>query len=363
MVIAQAMTPKFLENGSLLYGALPTGCYSCGPGQKLVLFVTGLCSQGCYYCPVSQKKMGVDVVYANELQVSSDQDVINEARLIDALGTGITGGNPSCVEDRVLHYIELLKTEFGPEHHIHLYTSDFENERFITDLARFGLDEIRFHLPPEEWKSISEHHILELARSAKKQGLATGFELPVPPGLESELHELAKILDANGVEFLNLNEFEISDTNWEALRTRGYEPGGDHTNAVKGSLETARAVLEGVQLKMSIHFCSSSFKDGVQLRNRICRRAENTKKPHELITKDGTFVKGVVECQNPEELRTFIIKEYDVPEELAIVDDQKERLEVAAWVLEELAPLLDFDCFITEEYPTADRLEVERLPL
>jgi len=36
---------------------------------------------------------------------------------------------------------------------------------------------------------------------------------------------------------------------------------------------------------------------------------------------------------------------------------------VAPWVLEELAPELELESFIVEEYPTADRLEVERAPL
>ena len=45
------------------------------------------------------------------------------------------------------------------------------------------------------------------------------------------------------------------------------------------------------------------------------------------------------------------------------VDEEKERLEVAAWVLEEIAPELELQSFIVEEYPTADRLEVERSPL
>ena len=45
------------------------------------------------------------------------------------------------------------------------------------------------------------------------------------------------------------------------------------------------------------------------------------------------------------------------------VDEEKARLEVAPWVLEEIASELELRSFIVEEYPTADRLEVERSPL
>jgi len=54
---------------------------------------------------------------------------------------------------------------------------------------------------------------------------------------------------------------------------------------------------------------------------------------------------------------------YDVPSELMWRDREKERVEVAAWVLEEIAPELSLESYIVEEYPTADRLEVERRPL
>lgn len=44
-------------------------------------------------------------------------------------------------------------------------------------------------------------------------------------------------------------------------------------------------------------------------------------------------------------------------------DKEKERIEVAPWILEEIFEDLPYDSFIVEEYPTADRLEVEREPL
>ncbi len=54
---------------------------------------------------------------------------------------------------------------------------------------------------------------------------------------------------------------------------------------------------------------------------------------------------------------------FEVPKRLMFVDLEKNRLEVAPWVLEEIAGELELESFIVEEYPTADRLEVERSPL
>ena len=39
------------------------------------------------------------------------------------------------------------------------------------------------------------------------------------------------------------------------------------------------------------------------------------------------------------------------------------KVEVAPWILEEIAEELEYKCYMSEQYPTADALEVERTPL
>jgi pyruvate formate-lyase activating enzyme-like uncharacterized protein len=127
---------------------LPQGCIYCRQGRKTVLLVTGLCKFNCFYCPLSAKKKNKDVVYANEKLVEKDEDVLYEAKTIDALGTGITGGDPLEVLDRTIHYIKILKKEFGDDHHIHLYTAFTPDPEILKELDDAGLDEIRFHITP-----------------------------------------------------------------------------------------------------------------------------------------------------------------------------------------------------------------------
>src|SRR5207249_4925439 len=100
--------------GSAFSGKLSRGCRQCGEGAKLVLFVTGLCGYHCVYCPVSDEKMYQDVVFADEKRVTSDADVLEEARAIRAMGAGITGGDPLDALDRTWHYIRLLKRGLRP---------------------------------------------------------------------------------------------------------------------------------------------------------------------------------------------------------------------------------------------------------
>jgi len=68
--------------GGFARGALPVGCRQCTDGSKMVLFVTGICSFHCFYCPVSDEKMYKDVVFADEKRVTRDEDVLEEAHAI-----------------------------------------------------------------------------------------------------------------------------------------------------------------------------------------------------------------------------------------------------------------------------------------
>jgi pyruvate formate-lyase activating enzyme-like uncharacterized protein len=62
-------------------GEISKGCRLCVKGRKLVVFVTGVCSRNCYYCPLSEEKKNKDVIFANERPVNSKSDIISEHAL------------------------------------------------------------------------------------------------------------------------------------------------------------------------------------------------------------------------------------------------------------------------------------------
>ena len=350
-----------MDNGAAFTGRLPDGCVLCEKGAKLVLLVTGRCSRRCVYCPLSLKKKGRDVFFANEGEIARVAEAVKEARLMDALGTGITGGDPLLSIDRTLASIRALKKAFGGEHHIHLYTSTAEVGP-VRRVARAGLDEIRFHPPPGMWARLARTEFATAIAAAKEEGMSVGLEVPSLPGRREELRALLSFADGRSLDFVNLNELEFSETNWRRLARLGMSVRDDVSSGVAGSEELAMAML-GEEHDTPLHYCSSSFKDGVQLRRRITRRGRNVRKPHELLTEDGTLVKGVIETDRPSGTVRMLVDGYDVPPELVWHDRGKSRVEVAEWVLRELAPELELDAYIVEEYPTADRLEVEREPL
>lgn len=327
-------------------------------GAKLVLFVTGLCSRGCFYCPLSEKRKGRDVVYANERPVRSVRDIIEEGRLIDALGTSLTGGDPAARFGRVLRYIRLLKREFGKKHHIHMYCASKLSEEQLLMLKHAGLDELRFHA----WS-------VGPVKRAVRAGLQAGVELPVIPGSYEKLRNLLFDLDTSGCRFVNLNELEFSDTNLVELKARRFEIRSDESMAVKGSETLAKEVMRWAagHTSLSVHYCPSSLKDGVQLRNRLKRRARNVARPHEVITEEGLLFKGVIRYLKPSELvsvRRGLIARYGIPPELIAIDTQKSRVEMHWRLAEELAELeVGLDLALVEEYPTYDRLETTLIPL
>jgi len=350
------MKVQSMEAGSAYTGRLPRGCVLCRQGAKMVLLVSGRCATGCFYCPLSLEKRGKDVIYANERKVATDDEILEEARTIGAQGTGVTGGDPGACLERTTRLIRRLKEEFGPRHHIHLYTSSLDLEAFRA-LEEAGLDELRLHPPVEMWSSMPSTGLAEFKRSSR---MKIGLEVPALPGERAGLKKLIAFATESGLDFVNLNELEFSEGNWERLKERGLDVKDDVSSAVRGSEELALELV-GSSKKIPVHYCSSSFKDAVQLRKRIKRRALRTALPSDIITEEGTLLKGVGE--GPADEIIAILRELEVPPELFREDKEKKRVEVASWVLEEIFPEIPYESFLVEEYPTADRLEVEREPL
>ncbi len=327
----------------------------------MVLFVSGLCAFHCVYCPVSDEKMYRDVVYADERRVTSDEDVLDEARAIDAKGAGITGGDPLDVLDRTCHYIRVLKKEFGPGFHTHLYTMTADPEK-IRELADAGLDELRFHVPPGVWARAERSPYGEASRLARRLGIAVGIEVPLLPERASDLVTLIEWAQSEGLAFVNLNELEFSDANFARMKRQGYEMKHDLSYGVKGSDPAALEILNR-PWRITVHYCTSGYKDGWQLRARIKRRAENVRRPWDVVTEDGTLLKGVVEGTDLDRLLRELVETFRVPTDLVGLDGARRRLEIAPWILEKIAPRLGRPSYLVEEYPTADGLEVERTRL
>lgn len=331
---------------------LSKGCQICRMGASLVLFVTGMCSRDCFYCPISSGRKNLDVIYADEQPVEVVEDIIEEANAIGALGTGITGGEPLQRLDFVKDCISALKGEFGQEHHIHLYTGLIPNKKTLEELARLDLDEIRLHPPVEDWSN--PVGLKEALSDAIALGIEAGVEIPV-------LFPAPKLVEAvkSAGAFLNLNELEFSETNATKLKDLGFKVQEMHCGAL-GSEDIARTHFMAADLK--VHFCTSRFKDAVQLRERLKRRAQRVARQFDMPTEDGTLIHGVITGDLQKAQRA--LEELGVPNEM--YSSTGEGVDISAPILEEISKELKgigLIISIIERYPLEGGLVVERIPL
>lgn len=361
---------------------ISSGCRLCVKGRKLVLFVTGLCSRRCYYCPLSDQKKNKDVIFANERPVHSDKDLLIEAKISGARGASITGGDPLAVLGRTIHYIKILKKAFGKKFHIHLYAPpELITEKKLERLYKAGLDEIRFHpnLNNEKnWKNIEP---------AFKMGWDAGIEIPAIPGLEEENKKLINYVNGK-IKFLNINELEISDTNANRLLEKGFVPKDRISYGVLGSERTAMRIMRYCRnMPFSVHYCTAKLKDAVQLANRIKLRAENAAEKFDIIMEEGLLLRGAIylpelkpsfsykkeiskiskarkaaALKQLQRVRKELILKYRIPENLIKIDPEKLRIVTALPIVEQIADDIKKEGLIAasvRQYPTFDQMEVE----
>jgi len=364
-------------------GCLAKGCQLCVKGEKLVLFVTGICSRNCYYCPLSEQKKNKDFVYANEWKISNDKEVIKEAELCNAKGAGITGGDPLLRLERTIKYIKLLKKNFGKNFHIHLYAvPETINKNNLKKLYDAGLDEIRFH------PDIENSRFWDKIGLAKKFKWKVGVEIPAIPKKLRETEKLIEYLVSlkPKIDFINLNELEVSDTNANHLVEKGFVPKNRISYGVLGSEKVALTLLKKYGKKINMHYCTAKLKDKVQLANRIKKRAKNIKKKFYIVTNSGSLIRGAIYLKelkpnfgyhkkiqsltNSEkkklikELNRFKLileKEFNIPKDMFFVDVLKLRILTNIGVVTHFAEYIKKNKFvpaIVEEYPTWDQMEL-----
>lgn len=371
------------DKNSLFLRELPLGCKYCKKGEKMVLFVTGICPRRCTYCPLSDNKKDKDVVFTDEWLTDKPEDIITECKLIKAKGTGITGGDPLSRIDRTVKFIKLLKKEFGKKFHAHLYTSlDLVTKSTLKKLFDAGLDEIRFH---PEIDDFTLWHKLSIAKEVSKKW-QVGIEIPVIPGKFNETMDLIHFSEEY-IDFLNLNELEISDNNANSLTEQGFRTVED-SYAIIDSAKMGKLILKTLakeNTKLKVNFCSTKVKDSEQLTERIKRRAKSIVRDFDHMTEEGLLVRGAIypiiepgfsyrekikkimsesNMKRLAKIKSDIEKNFEIPKKFIAVDELKLRILIAPWILEELVKekefkKLGYKSAIVTEYPTWDQLETE----
>lgn len=366
----------------LTLGELAEGCKRCIKGKKLVLFVTGLCHYQCYYCPIASKRRYKDLVYANEWQTERENEILKEAKLTTATGAGITGGDPFLRIYRTIDYIKLLKKTFGKKFHIHLYAPlENINKEKLKQLYDAGLDEIRIH-PTNLNREDLWHKIDWLKEFAWNYGVEI-------PSIAAEREYTFKIIDyiKDKVQFLNLNELEISEDNARNFTKKNFMPKDRISYGIEGSEEFAKEIMDYCQknTNLNVHYCSCKFKDKIQMGLRLRFRAKNVARMFDIVDQEGMLTRGVIYLkelkpgfsyrENIGKIKNknkVIMKLINVRKELIgkckikpdsiEVDSDKLRILTSIMLVKKNASKvkeLDLIPAVVREYPTKDAMELE----
>ncbi|MHA1206355.1 MAG: 4Fe-4S cluster-binding domain-containing protein, partial [Candidatus Hodarchaeales archaeon] len=237
--------PERTSWGSMYSLTLSKGCQQCIVGEKMVVLVSSKCSSNCFYCPLSIERKKAGTAFANERPFQETADLLSEADNMTAKGASMTGGDPLELHsfNDTLKYCKILKKRYSNDFHIHAYTRGKDlTAELLTQIVPY-LDEIRFHVINPEKDFI-------IVGMAIKFNLDIGIEIPVIPtkGFTyyiNLIREFEKLVSKSShFHFINLNELEISETNYRKLLKHDLEPDSINLSAIKGSSDLAVKIVE-----------------------------------------------------------------------------------------------------------------------
>jgi len=239
---------------------LPYGCKLCIDGKKFQIHTTFVCNRRCGFCPVPINKTGLDVIKIDNEEVEPPfLDLLLDRILPEKqnmLGAALSGGEPTLVFDRVIKIIKRLKSEYGNDFHIHLYTNGSKLTcQMVEELAAAGLDELRVDsLNPAPFRILTDSPFDVVC------------EVPCIPS-DKYLNVLMRLIDVLfklGIKHINLNEAEVTRENVVFFERLGLS---FKDSKVLGSREAAQRII-GYCAGMSdieVFFCTYEIANRIKI--------------------------------------------------------------------------------------------------
>lgn len=247
------------------FAEAPYGCKLCMEGKKFQIHTTFTCNKRCGFCPVPSNKMGLDIIKVDNEEIEPSLLDLLMDRIIpqkrNMLGAALSGGEPTLVFDRVIRIIRRLKSEYGSDFHIHLYTNGSRlTSQNVGELATAGLDEIRVDsLNPVSFQALTG------------SPFSVVCEIPCIPS-KRYLNALMRLIDRFpqlGVKHLNLNEAEVTQENALFFRKLGLSVEGTRIPESHDAIQRIKehcAKVGGVE----VFFCTYEIADRIRIeRNRL----------------------------------------------------------------------------------------------
>ena len=267
---------------------LSPGCQICRQGKWSCLFINDVCTADCYFCPKRHTQKSLP--RANRISFPDINAYLAFISNQHITGISFSGGEPLLSLDQILKWTYWIRERFGSSVYLWMYTNgDLIDKTVLRDLAKVGIDEIRFNICARNYEMSC------VALACEHLPIVT-IEIPAIPKDERVLWEAIKKMPEIGVSYLNLHELYVTSANQAAIRRHGY-----HFNfygfptPIPGSKALAlRMIQKGKAqgLKIFIHYCSLAYKQGTQNTATRHQASKILKEPFQTISAGG-FIRSV----------------------------------------------------------------------
>jgi pyruvate formate-lyase activating enzyme-like uncharacterized protein len=243
-------------------GELSPGCRTCMQGTWSCVYLNGLCTRNCFYCPQDRKITEEPPARTDdELTFTSARDYVDYTRHFACEGIGISGGEPFLAFNKLVEHIRMIREAFGSRPHVWSYTNgDLATDERLALLKKAGLDELRFNI------SANAYDLSAVSRATRHIDTIT-VEIPAIPEDVALVKSLLPEMEAAGVKHLNLHQLLMNEHNHLQLKMRGYtvtqadrylhgRPILDSELAAFDILEHALRTKSG----LGINYCSRCYK-------------------------------------------------------------------------------------------------------
>ena len=261
------------------------GCRSCQQGRWLCIFLTYLCGADCSFCPAPFKH--------EDRIVSAFGD--NPEKILQHLAGGyfnsisFSGGEVFLVFDRLVDWLTFFKGK-RPDMYYWAYTSGLPaDDDKMAELARIGLNEIRFNTAATGYDS---PFILDKISAATRIFEKVAVEIPSIPADYQKVIDVLPALDHIGVDYLNLHEYILVD---DDPQTSSTESGTFILNkninlrydiASRKNTKKIMDFCRKHRLRMKVNNCSLQKKENQMLHRRLVF-GKIFRREYEHLTADG----------------------------------------------------------------------------
>ena len=208
------------DGASLVNGEVCGACAACRTGENSYTgLISLMCHRNCFFC-FNPNQSEYDQ-YAD-----GKKDWAAELEQVYRFNKGLryialTGGEPLLHKQESIAFFETAR-RYWPEVSMRLYTSgDLLDEQMARELARVGLEEIRFSLKLDDEMERMES-VYAAMEMAKRYIPRVMVEMPVLPDREEEMLRILDRLEGMGAFGINLLELCFPFANAKAFLDRGY---------------------------------------------------------------------------------------------------------------------------------------------